>query len=62
MLEFWYASYVFLGLSLAIGIAIYLIYKEVKKKEERRKRESPLVELERKYLSEEHPEDEPEEK
>ncbi len=50
MTPFWYSSYVYLGLSLAIGILVYLVYRDIKRKREERRRKSPLRELEEQYL------------
>jgi hypothetical protein len=38
MVDFWYASYIFLGLSLSIGLMILLIVKQ-KKARKRRERD-----------------------
>jgi len=62
MPAFWYASFVFLGLSLSIGLLIYMVYRERSKarkgkhghtrlgsKHVPRQSKSPLEELEDKY-------------
>jgi hypothetical protein len=51
MVEFWYSSYIFLGLALAVGVAIFFVYRDISKKRRDKKENSPLKELERKYLS-----------
>ncbi len=50
MIENWYASYVFLGLSLGIGLLVYLVYRDLKRRQRKRQESSPLRELEKKYL------------
>ena len=51
MFDFWYISYIFLGLSLSIGVAVYYIYRGIKKKQEERRRHSPLRQLEEEFLN-----------
>lgn len=63
MIEFWYASYIFLGLSLVIGVGIYLIYRELSRRYKKRRKQSPLRELEKQFLeSKDSQEDEPDRK
>lgn len=51
MMENPYTSYIFLGLSLAIGIAVYLIIRDAGKKRAERRKKSLLRELEEQYLN-----------
>ncbi|MCX7767308.1 MAG: hypothetical protein N2246_11445 [Candidatus Sumerlaeia bacterium] len=50
MIEFWYSSYIFLGLSLAIGFGVYLVYRELKRRRTERRKRSALKELEEQFL------------
>lgn len=50
MIEFWYSSYIFLGLSLAIGLGVYLLYREIKRRRTERRKRSALHELEEQFL------------
>ena len=50
MIEFWYASYIFLGLSLAIGAAVYLTYRALLSRYKKRREQSLLRQLEEQYL------------
>ena len=50
MMELWFLSYVFLGLSLAIGVCVYLVYRDISKKRKSKRENSLLAQLEKEYL------------
>ncbi|MCX7000020.1 MAG: hypothetical protein NT106_06975 [Candidatus Sumerlaeota bacterium] len=45
----WYASFIFLGLSVSVGILVYLLFYVKKKKGSGEQEETTLKELEKKY-------------
>ena len=45
----WYASFIFLGLSVSVGVLIYMLFHHKKKKGEGEKKGTTLEDLEREY-------------
>jgi len=45
----WYASFIFLGFSVSIGILVYMLFYVKKKKGSEKQGETTLKELEKKY-------------
>jgi hypothetical protein len=50
MVDFWYSSYIFLGLSIAVGVGIFIVYREISKRRAEKKDNPLMRELREKYL------------